>query len=117
MISGIAARSNIAISTEFSLTRRVLCHVLQGLLVESRKESLQHFKKPFAHEHEPLKTLLEAVQSIKPTVLIGTSGVGKTFTQEVCEAMASFNEVQTFYFGLEFVIQAGVFCLHFLVKF
>lgn len=64
----------------------------KGLLVESRKESLQHFKKPFAHEHEPLKTLLEAVQSIKPTVLIGTSGVGKTFTQEVVEAMASFNE-------------------------
>ncbi|VAH03192.1 unnamed protein product [Triticum turgidum subsp. durum] len=63
-----------------------------GLLVESRKESLQHFKKPFAHEHEELKTLLEAVQSIKPTVLIGTSGVGKTFTQEVIEAMASFNE-------------------------
>ncbi|CAM0957450.1 unnamed protein product [Alopecurus aequalis] len=64
----------------------------KGLLVESRKESLQHFKKPFAHEHEPLKTLLEAVQSLKPTVLIGTSGVGKTFTQEVVEAMASFNE-------------------------
>jgi len=64
----------------------------KGLLVESRKESLQHFKKPFAHEHEPLTTLLEAVQAIKPTVLIGTSGVGKTFTQEVVEAMASFNE-------------------------
>lgn len=65
----------------------------RGLIVESRKESLQHFKQPFAHEHEPVKTLLEAVQSIKPTVLIGTSGVGKTFTQEVVEAMAAFNEV------------------------
>jgi len=32
-------------------------------------------------------------QDIKPTVLIGTSGVGKTFTKEVIEAMASFNEV------------------------
>uniref|UniRef100_A0A0E0KZB7 Malic enzyme n=1 Tax=Oryza punctata TaxID=4537 RepID=A0A0E0KZB7_ORYPU len=64
----------------------------RGLIVESRKESLQHFKQPFAHEHEPVKTLLEAVQSIKPTVLIGTSGVGKTFTQEVVEAMATFNE-------------------------
>ncbi|KAF0932249.1 hypothetical protein E2562_009519 [Oryza meyeriana var. granulata] len=64
----------------------------RGLIVESRKESLQHFKQPWAHEHEPVKTLLEAVQAIKPTVLIGTSGVGKTFTQEVVEAMASFNE-------------------------
>ena len=32
-------------------------------------------------------------QAIKPTVLIGTSGVGKTFTKDVVEAMASFNEV------------------------
>ncbi|KAJ4787516.1 Malic enzyme [Rhynchospora pubera] len=64
----------------------------KGLVVSSRNESLQHFKKPWAHEHEPLKTLLEAVQAIKPTVLIGTSGVGQTFTQEVVEAMASFNE-------------------------
>ncbi|KAF3319967.1 NADP-dependent malic enzyme [Carex littledalei] len=64
----------------------------KGLIVESRKNSLQHFKQPWAHEHEPVNTLLEAVQAIKPTVLIGTSGVGRTFTQEVVEAMASFNE-------------------------
>uniref|UniRef100_A0A3N7G5T2 Malic enzyme n=1 Tax=Populus trichocarpa TaxID=3694 RepID=A0A3N7G5T2_POPTR len=63
----------------------------KGLIVSSRKESLQHFKKPWAHEHEPTKTLLDAVNDIKPTVLIGTSGVGRTFTKEVVEAMASFN--------------------------
>ncbi|KAL9251428.1 NADP-dependent malic enzyme-like protein [Drosera capensis] len=64
----------------------------KGLVVSSRIESLQQFKKPWAHEHEPVKTLLEAVQAIKPTVLIGTSGVGKTFTKEVVETMASINE-------------------------
>ncbi|KAK9274160.1 hypothetical protein L1049_018974 [Liquidambar formosana] len=64
----------------------------KGLIVSSRKESLQHFKKPWAHEHEPIKTLLDAVKAIKPTVLIGSSGVGKTFTKEVVEAMTSFNE-------------------------
>ncbi|XP_051119299.1 NADP-dependent malic enzyme-like isoform X2 [Andrographis paniculata] len=64
----------------------------KGLIVSSRKESLQHFKKPWAHEHEPVKDLLDAVKAIKPTVLIGTSGVGKTFTKEVVQAMASFNE-------------------------
>ncbi|KAG8376065.1 hypothetical protein BUALT_Bualt09G0024800 [Buddleja alternifolia] len=31
-------------------------------------------------------------QAIKPTALIGTSGVGKTFTKEVVEAMSAFNE-------------------------
>ncbi|KAJ4825746.1 NADP-dependent malic enzyme 4, chloroplastic [Turnera subulata] len=64
----------------------------KGLIVSSRRESLQHFKKPWAHDHEPIKTLLDAVNDIKPTVLIGTSGVGRTFTKEVVEAMASFNE-------------------------
>lgn len=37
--------------------------------------------------------VLLILQAIKPTVLIGSSGVGKTFTKEVVEAMASFNEV------------------------
>ncbi|XP_024986456.1 NADP-dependent malic enzyme [Cynara cardunculus var. scolymus] len=64
----------------------------KGLVVSSRKESLQHFKLPWAHEHEPVTTLLDAVKDIKPTVLIGTSGVGRQFTQEVVEAMSSNNE-------------------------
>ncbi|RCV25035.1 hypothetical protein SEVIR_5G132500v4 [Setaria viridis] len=64
----------------------------KGLIVSSRKESLPSFKQPWAHEHEPVSTLFDAVQSIKPTVLIGTSGVGRAFTKEVVEAMASFNE-------------------------
>ncbi|ONK79087.1 uncharacterized protein A4U43_C01F2810 [Asparagus officinalis] len=64
----------------------------KGLIVSSRKESLQQFKKPWAHEHEPVKTLLDAVKAIKPTVLIGSAGVGRTFTKEVVEAMTSFNE-------------------------
>ncbi|KAK9742085.1 hypothetical protein RND81_03G147400 [Saponaria officinalis] len=63
----------------------------KGLVVSSRKESLQHFKQPWAHDHEPVSTLLEAVQAIKPTVLIGTSGKGQTFTKEVVEAMSSLN--------------------------
>ncbi|CAN6541029.1 unnamed protein product [Malus baccata var. baccata] len=64
----------------------------KGLIVSSRKDSLQHFKQPWAHEHEPVKDLLDAVKAIKPTVLIGSSGVGRTFTKEVIEAVSSFNE-------------------------
>lgn len=62
------------------------------MVVSSRKESLQHFKQPWAHEHEPIKDLVSAVKDINPTVLIGTSGVGRTFTKEVVEAMAAINE-------------------------
>ncbi|VAH63817.1 unnamed protein product [Triticum turgidum subsp. durum] len=65
----------------------------KGLIVSARKESLQHFKKPWAHEHEHVGNLLDAVNAIKPTVLIGTSGKGQTFTQEVVEAISSFNEM------------------------
>ena len=52
----------------------------KGLIVASRIDSLQAFKKPWAHEHEPVATLLEAVQSLKPTVLISTSGKGCMYT-------------------------------------
>lgn len=64
----------------------------KGLIVKSRVESLQHFKRPWAHEHEPVKELVDAVKAIKPTVLIGSSGAGRTFTKDVIGAMASFNE-------------------------
>ncbi|XLR14834.1 NADP-dependent malic enzyme isoform X1 [Arachis ipaensis] len=64
----------------------------KGLIVSSRKNSLQHFKKPWAHDHEPLNNLLDAVKVIKPTVLIGSSGVGRTFTKEVVQAMTANNE-------------------------
>ncbi|CAI0409555.1 unnamed protein product [Linum tenue] len=37
----------------------------KGLIVSSRKESLQHFKKPWAHDHEPVKNLLDAVKVCK----------------------------------------------------
>ncbi|EFJ35359.1 hypothetical protein SELMODRAFT_142026 [Selaginella moellendorffii] len=64
----------------------------KGLIVKSRLESLQHFKRDWAHEHEPCKDLLTSVKALKPTVLIGTSGQGQTFTKEVIEALASFNK-------------------------
>ncbi|KAK4490966.1 hypothetical protein RD792_001687 [Penstemon davidsonii] len=95
--TGIAELIALEISKKTSIpvedTRKKIWLVdSKGLIVSSRKESLQHFKKPWAHEHEPVKELLDAVKVIKPTVLIGTSGVGKTFTKEVVEAMASINE-------------------------
>ncbi|GFQ05665.1 NADP-dependent malic enzyme chloroplastic [Phtheirospermum japonicum] len=64
----------------------------KGLIVRSRMESLQHFKRPWAHEHEPVKNLLDAVKAIRPTILIGSSGAGQTFTKEVVEVMSSFNK-------------------------
>ncbi|KAL3747397.1 hypothetical protein ACJRO7_016216 [Eucalyptus globulus] len=64
----------------------------KGLIVNSRKGSLQHFKKPWAHLHEPVEDLLSAVKALKPTILIGSAGVGRAFTKEVVETMTSYTE-------------------------
>lgn len=62
-----------------------------GLVVQSRTDLAEH-KLPYAHEHAPVKDLLEAVEALRPTALIGVSGMPHTFTQPVIEAMARLNE-------------------------
>ncbi len=63
----------------------------RGLVVSSRDDLAEH-KLPYAHEHEPMESLLEAVHALKPTAIIGVSGQPQTFTKEVVEAMAELNE-------------------------
>jgi malate dehydrogenase (oxaloacetate-decarboxylating)(NADP+) len=44
----------------------------KGLIVKDRpKGGINHHKSKFAHAHEPVDTLAEAVNILKPTVLIG----------------------------------------------
>jgi malate dehydrogenase (oxaloacetate-decarboxylating)(NADP+) len=61
-------------------------------LVESSRTDLQSHKKPYAHKHEPIKDLLSAVKSIRPTALIGVSGTPKQFTRPIVEEMAQIND-------------------------
>jgi malate dehydrogenase (oxaloacetate-decarboxylating)(NADP+) len=61
-----------------------------GLLVSSRKD-LVEFQKPFAQDCAPIPKFVEAVKALKPTGIIGVSGVPKLFTREVIEAMAEIN--------------------------
>ncbi len=63
----------------------------QGLLVASRAGLPAH-KLPHAQPREPLAGLLEAIAALKPTVLIGASGVGQLFSQEVLTTLASHCE-------------------------
>ncbi len=63
----------------------------QGLLVSSRESMAEH-KKPYAHEHPPLASLLDAVKTLKPTAILGLSGQPGTFTREVVAAMTEINE-------------------------
>jgi malate dehydrogenase (oxaloacetate-decarboxylating)(NADP+) len=63
----------------------------KGLIVKGR-ESLTEHKAHYAHDHAPCADLLSALQTIKPTMLIGASGQAKTFTREIVSLMGSFNE-------------------------
>jgi malate dehydrogenase (oxaloacetate-decarboxylating)(NADP+) len=61
-------------------------------LIESSRSDLADFQKPYAHPHPPLKTFVDAIESIKPTAIIGVSTVAKAFNQQVIEAMARINK-------------------------
>jgi len=59
----------------------------KGLVVKSRTDLVEH-KRPYAHDHVPVTDFLAAVESLKPTAIIGVSGMPRTFTKPVVEAMA-----------------------------
>jgi len=62
-----------------------------GLVCKSRTDLAVH-KKPFAHDHPFIGNLLEAVEKLQPTCLIGVSGTPQTFTKPVVEAMVRINK-------------------------
>jgi malate dehydrogenase (oxaloacetate-decarboxylating)(NADP+) len=70
---------------------RVYMFDINGLLEDARKD-LVDFQKPYAHKHVPTRDFVAAIESIKPTTIIGVSTVGGTFTQKVIEAMSRINE-------------------------
>jgi malate dehydrogenase (oxaloacetate-decarboxylating)(NADP+) len=61
----------------------------RGLVVAARTD-LAESKLGYAHDHPEVGNLADIVRSVKPTVLIGTSTIPKSFTQEVIEHMASY---------------------------
>jgi malate dehydrogenase (oxaloacetate-decarboxylating)(NADP+) len=70
---------------------RVYMFDIKGLLESSRKD-LVDFQKPYAHQHAPTRDFVAAIESIKPTTIIGVSTIGGAFTQNVVESMARINE-------------------------
>jgi malate dehydrogenase (oxaloacetate-decarboxylating)(NADP+) len=64
---------------------------INGLLEPSRTD-LEDYQKPYAHEHAPTKDFVAAIESIKPTTVIGVSTVGGAFTQQAIEAMSKIND-------------------------
>jgi malate dehydrogenase (oxaloacetate-decarboxylating)(NADP+) len=70
---------------------RVYMFDVNGLL-ESSRTDLVDFQKPYAHKHAPTKDFVAAIESIKPTTIIGVSTIGGAFTQKVVETMSRIND-------------------------
>jgi malate dehydrogenase (oxaloacetate-decarboxylating)(NADP+) len=81
MLEGISAQDARA---------RLWLFDINGLL-ESTRSDLADFHKPYAHRHSPTRDFVDAIESLKPTAIIGVSTVGKAFNQRVIETMARIN--------------------------
>ena len=63
----------------------------KGLVVQSR-EGLAAQKLPYAHDHPPVGDFMSALDTLKPTAIIGVAAVGGAFTKEILRKMAELNE-------------------------
>jgi len=92
MLIAMAMEKREGISREEALGR-IWLRDSKGLVVKGRPEGgISEPKEPFAHEHAPLKDLMEIIKDIKPTCLIGAAAIPNVFTEEVIKEMAELNE-------------------------
>lgn len=64
----------------------------RGGLVESTRSEVTSFQQAYAHPHAPVASLVEALEALRPTVLIGVSTAAKAFDQRVIETIARINQ-------------------------
>ena len=64
---------------------------IKGLL-ESTRTDLVDFQQVYAHKHAPTRDFVAAIESIRPTTIIGVSTIGGAFNQNVIESMSRINE-------------------------
>jgi malate dehydrogenase (oxaloacetate-decarboxylating)(NADP+) len=96
---GIADLVSLAISRSANVSFQEACkHVymfdVDGLLVQHRAEGqLDGPKNKYVKKDlQPTRDLTNAIEQIKPNVLIGATGVASIFTASALQKMAEFNE-------------------------
>ena len=77
--------------SEAEALRRTWLVDSRGLVVKNRAGLTDH-KLRYAHDHAPVSDFLTAIQTLKPTAIIGVAAVGGAFTPEVLQTMAAINE-------------------------
>eukprot|EP00544_Gedaniella_sp_CCMP2646_P005648 CAMPEP_0202485154 /NCGR_PEP_ID=MMETSP1361-20130828/4065_1 /ASSEMBLY_ACC=CAM_ASM_000849 /TAXON_ID=210615 /ORGANISM="Staurosira complex sp., Strain CCMP2646" /LENGTH=544 /DNA_ID=CAMNT_0049113987 /DNA_START=26 /DNA_END=1657 /DNA_ORIENTATION=+ len=96
--TGIADLIAFAVSMESNIPieearKKIFLVDSKGLVTDARLDELQHHKLKYAHKVDrECKSLMEAIDYIHPTGLIGVSAIPNMFNQEVCEKMAALNK-------------------------
>ncbi len=78
-------------ASEAEAVRRTWLVDSRGLVVKNRAGLTEH-KLRYAHDHAPIGDFLTAIQTLKPTAIIGVAAVGGAFTPEVLQTMARIND-------------------------
>jgi len=77
-------------ASETEALRRTWLVDSRGLVVRNRPGLTEH-KLRYAHDQAPIGDFLTAIQTLKPTAIIGVAAVGGAFTPEVLQTMAGIN--------------------------
>jgi len=59
----------------------------QGLVVKNGPRALQAHKIPYARDDKHIDNLMEVIKTVKPTIIVGVSGQGQTFTEDIIKEM------------------------------
>jgi malate dehydrogenase (oxaloacetate-decarboxylating)(NADP+) len=77
--------------SEADALKRIWLVDSRGLVVKNRAGLTDH-KLRYAHDHAPIGDFLAAIQTLRPTAIIGVAAVGGAFAPEVLRAMTAINE-------------------------
>ena len=88
LIASAAVQEGLSLS---EAQARISMFDVHGLL-EPNRNDLFDFQKPYTHPHAPTRDFVAAIESLKPTAIIGVSTVGKAFTRQVVETMSRLND-------------------------
>uniref|UniRef100_A0A8C8DYM6 Malic enzyme n=1 Tax=Oryzias sinensis TaxID=183150 RepID=A0A8C8DYM6_9TELE len=79
--------------TQAEAQEKIWMYDAHGLLVKGRSQKSDNNQEAFVHDSPgDVHSFLDAVNTIKPTAIIGVAGAGRLFTHDVIKVMGTFNE-------------------------
>lgn len=79
--------------TKVEARKRIWMYDEYGLLVKGRSQKMNTNQGAFIHDSPgSVRNFLDAVNTIKPTAIIGVAGAGRLFTHDVIKSMGALNK-------------------------